>query len=118
MHQSWHSLSFLPNTIAKKIKEVDCEFRVRLVPKGISDFWWTFSSSAQNVEHICSVYSSEGAEFFRKFSTIESIEAELSSRNYSSSEFSSALGVTLIRAALCLAYISISGKYENAVSFC
>ncbi len=98
-------LSFLPNTTIKKLKEVDCEFRVRLAPKGVSDFWWPFSSSAQSVEHICSVYCSEGAEFFRKFSTIESIEAELSSRNYQSGEFSSALGVTLVRAALSLAYI-------------
>ena len=34
----------------KKIKEVDCEFRTRLSPKGKSDYWWKFDGGGPFVK--------------------------------------------------------------------
>ena len=99
------NLAFLPNTKTQSIKEIDCEFRVRLAPKGCVDFWWEFSGLSQSVEHLCSTYRAEGAEFFREYETIKSIELELASTNFQHGEFNKNLGVTSVRASLILAYI-------------
>lgn len=79
-------LSFLPIAWPKDqmpdlstIKEIDCVFRMRLAPKGKSDYWWKFKSGViypsveKRVQHLIKTYQEEGETKFAQFDTVEKV---------------------------------------------
>ncbi len=94
-----------------KIKEVDCEFRNRLVPKGQSDYWWKygglFTSPSKQVNHLIETYHRVGEPAFAKYDTVEKIAEMVSVDDISSNEFIHVFGgITNVRAALTMARVN------------
>ena len=55
-----------------KITEPECEFRSRLAPLGMSDFWWKYGSNEEearlSVSSLLQIYLEVGLPYFQKFS--------------------------------------------------
>ena len=69
IHLTFFPGDFVPN----KITEPDCEFRTRLTPPGLSDYWWSYGNTEKearaSAESILSLYREVGAPYFQNFST-------------------------------------------------
>lgn len=92
------------------IKEIDCEFRTRLAPKGKSDYWWKydgiFTSSEKQVDHLVETYRHYGEPLFARYETVDSIAALISLDEISAGRFSNTFGaVSVVRAALTIARV-------------
>lgn len=122
-------LSFLPVTWSnklpevKRMKEVDCEFRMRLTPDGFTDYWWEygglFDSSTKNVRHLLDTYIRHGEPRFSYFSTVEAISAMFGVADILEKDLLRGFGeMTPSRAALAMARIhSHLGKKDMAREF-
>ena len=122
-------LTFLPlywnNELPEvpKIKEVDCEFRDRLAPKGESDYWWKYggllSSPSSRVDHLVKTYMQVGEVAFSQFDTVEKVAGMISIDDVSSKRFIKVFGgVTDVRAALTMARVHLHlGKFDTARQF-
>lgn len=93
-----------------KIKEVECEFRKRLAPKKMHDYWWKydglFTSPAKQVSHLKKTYFDVGEPAFAKFDTVEKIASMISLDQIFADNYIDAFGgVTEVRAALTMARI-------------
>lgn len=98
----------LPDT--KNIKEVECEFRNRLAPKGRHDYWWKygglFNSPSKEVSHLIETYLDVGELAFSKYDTVEKIANMISIDQIFADNYIDAFGgVTEVRAALTMARI-------------
>lgn len=98
----------LPDT--KKIKELDCEFRNRLAPKGKHDYWWKyetlFKSPSKQVSHLIDTYLKVGEPAFSKYDTVEKVADMISIEEIFSDNYIKAFGgMTEVRAALTMARI-------------
>jgi len=95
-----------------RIKEVDCEFRTRLAPKGETDYWWKFNGNGlfgntkKSVKHLNETYIEVGNDFFERFNSVESITTLLEVSLLKKSDFIDyAGGITPVRGALTMARI-------------
>jgi hypothetical protein len=65
------SFSFLPSVNPAQITQAECDFRKRLTPEGVGDFWWDFGDGAQrtveSVSHLIAAYERNGVPFFARF---------------------------------------------------
>lgn len=94
----------------KKVKEVDCEFRKRLAPKGQADYWWKFrrilSSPAKNARHLIDTFFKFGEPWFERYSTVGDVVEAISLDAVRTGRYLEVLGgVTIQRAALTMARI-------------
>ena len=94
----------------KNIKEIDCEFRMRLVPKNKTDYWWKYdgmlSSPTKTAHHLIETYFAYGEPHFQEFNTIEKIKDMLSIEDLKKSDFINVFGgVVAQRGALAMARI-------------
>jgi len=66
----------------KKIREYDCEFRMRLSPWEKRDYWWKydgwFSSPVKRAHHLIETYFRHGEPRFKRFDSVEKIAEALS----------------------------------------
>lgn len=73
-------ISKLPDV--KKIREVECEFRMRLAPKNIGDYWWEYDelsgSPSEKARHLIETYFEYGEPSFKKFDEVEKIASMVS----------------------------------------
>lgn len=109
-------LAFLPvywnneNPDLSKIKEVDCEFRNRLAPRGKRDYWWKygglFSSSTKQVSHLIETYLHVGEPAFSKYDTTAKVANMISIEEIFSGNYIEVFGgITEVRAALTMARV-------------
>ena len=68
-------LTFLPaaggdQVDPESIVESQCEFRTRLAPAGLSDYWWEYGKTEvqaeASVSHMVELYQSRGAPYFER----------------------------------------------------
>jgi uncharacterized protein DUF4304 len=110
----------LPNTA---ISEIDCEFRDRLSPPGMEDYWWEYGSllspPSKHVAHLHSVYFEHGEARFRRFDTVEAVAQMFSPEQLRSGPYMSGFGgITVPRAALAMARIRVwLGQKEFAAEY-
>lgn len=111
----------LPET--SKIKEVDCEFRQRLVPRGRFDYWWKydgfFGSPQKRVNHLVSTYLNRGEPRFLQFDSVEKIANMLQLDEIVCDKTYKFFGyVHAVRGALVMARVNRHiGNAELAVEF-
>ena len=106
----WDSTKILD---PKKIKEIDCEFRARLAPKGKTDYSWKFDggglfgNTSKSIKHLNETFNEVGNDFFERFDSIESITSLLEISLLKQSDFiDSAAGIIMpVRGALTMARI-------------
>ena len=96
----------------KKIREIDCEFRTRLAPKGKSDYWWKFDGNgpfgktSKSIKHLNETYSEVGNDFFQRFDSVESITSLLEISLIKQADYIDvAGGIIPVRGALTMARI-------------
>lgn len=94
----------------KKIKEVDCEFRNRLAPRGKHDYWWEygdlFNSPSKQVRHLIETYLDVGEPAFSEYDTVEKVADMISLDQIFADNYIEAFGgITEVRAALTMARI-------------
>ena len=114
LHTTFLPLCWDPSKLpdVKTIKEVDCEFSLRLAPSGKHDYWWKYSgngllgNTSKSIIHLISTFNEVGQSYFDHYSSIESIIQQLSIEDLSSSDYLNKLGgVIPIRGALTMARI-------------
>lgn len=111
-------LSFLPynwseNELpdAKKIKEIDCEFRGRLSEKGIGDQWWKydgglFGSAKSSSTQLMNTYWHVGEPLLQKYQKAEDFVTLYSLEQLKEKDYLPVFGgITRQRAALVMARI-------------
>jgi len=105
----WNSNSILE---AQKIKEIDCEFRSRLTPKGENDYWWKFEgnepfgSTSESIKHLCETYQQIGCGFFEEFNSVESLTSAIEISLLKQADYIDvAGGIVPVRGALTMARI-------------
>jgi len=109
-------LTFLPLCWADKlpdienIKEIDCEFRMRLAPKNKTDYWWKYggmlSPPSKKAHHLIETYFTYGEPHFQTFNTIEKVSNMLSVEDIKKSDYINVFGgVISQRGALAMARI-------------
>ena len=109
-------LTFLPLNWAdqlpdiKKIKEIDCEFRMRLAPKNKSDYWWKYGglldSPTKKARHLIETYFEYGEPHFTEFGKVEKIASMLSIEDIENNDYIKVFGGdTQQRGALAMARI-------------
>ncbi len=125
-------LTFLPLSVddkmpdIKKIKEIDCEFRLRLAPKNKDDYWWKYGglldSPSKTINHLIKTYFTYGESQFEKYNTVDKISSLISIEEIIKKDFIDIFdGITCQRGALVMARIhehlgntSIAGKFAQA----
>ncbi len=109
-------LTFLPLNWAdqlpdiRKIKEIDCEFRMRLAPKDKSDYWWKYGglldSPTRKAHHLIATYLNYGEPHFKEYDEVEKIASMLSIDDIEKNDYINVFGgITLQRGALAMARI-------------
>ena len=95
-----------------KIKEVDCEFRSRLVRDREMDSWWyfkgegLFGSVGKNVSDLCNTFTEVGLKYFEAYNSIENVASAVTLDNVKQSQQLKIAGrLTPVRAALTMARI-------------
>lgn len=96
--------------VGKKIKEVDCEFRMRLSPKVNHDYWWEYdgllSSPTRKANHLIETYFNYGEPRFKSLDTVEKFARSLSIDALKMNQEVSVFGIMARpRAALTMARI-------------
>ncbi|MCA9043366.1 MAG: DUF4304 domain-containing protein [Planctomycetaceae bacterium] len=107
------------------IEEVSCEFRDRLTPEGVFDYWWKYKCSKsqliENAEHLIRTYKEQGEPRFAQFASTEQI-AEMMTvddirLNSAPTGFRFSTTHT-VKAALAMARIHFHiGNFEVALEF-
>jgi hypothetical protein len=106
-----------------KIKEIDCEFRDRLAPDGLNDYWWEYGSvlnpPSKIIAHLYATYFECAEPRFRAFSTVESIAGMFSPAQLRTGPYLNGFGgITIPRAALAMARIRAHlGQHELAAEY-
>ena len=106
-----------------KIREVDCEFRNRLAPKGRTDYWWKYDGlfhvPSKKVAHLMSTYKNRGEAQFKEFDSVEKIANMLRPNEITTDGSLKLFGyVTAVRGALVMARVNRHiGKLELAREF-
>ena len=122
-------LTFLPmhwpNALpdARKIKEIDCQFRTRLSPDMKSDYWWKYGglrdSPTKNARHLIATYLETGEPYFRRYDSMEKIVSMISLDDVKRGAYLHTFGgITDVRAALTMARIHVHlGNVVSAKQF-
>ena len=111
----------LPDT--KKVKEIDCEFRTRLAPRGRNDYWWKYGglldSTSKQISHLVDTYLDVGEPAFSRYDTVEKVANMISIDQIFTDKYIDAFGgVTEVRAALTMARIHEHlGNFDLARAF-
>lgn len=109
-------LTFLPLNRAaqlpdiRKIREIDCEFRMRLAPNNKSDYWWKYGgllhSPTKKARHLIETYFEYGEPHYKEFDEIEKIASMLSIEDIEKKDYIKVFGgITQQRGALTMARI-------------
>jgi hypothetical protein len=98
----------LPNVA--KIHEIDCEFRDRLAPTGMHDYWWEYGSllspPSRQVAHLYATYFEHGEPRFHAYNSVEAVAQMFSPEDLRSGSYMKGFGgITVPRAALTMARI-------------
>ena len=108
---------------AAKIKEIDCEFRDRLAPAGVEDYWWEYGSllspPSKHVAHLYSTYFEHGEPRFRAFNSVEAVSQMFSPEQLRSGSYMKGFGgITVPRAAVTMARIWMHlGQQQRAAEY-
>ena len=111
----------LPNPA--KIKEIDCEFRDRLAPPGMQDYWWEYGSlrspPSKHIANLYSTYFEHGEPRFRAYDTVEAVAQMFSPEQLRWGTYMEGFGgITVPRAALAMARIRMHlGQKELAAEY-
>ena len=94
----------------KKIREYDCEFRMRLSPKVNGDYWWKYdgflSSPRKKAQHLIETYFRYGEARFKDLDTVEKLARSLSIEELKKSKDLNVFGIVAQpRGALSMARI-------------
>jgi len=116
-----HGIGELPDVA--KIKEIDCEFRDRLAPAGMQDYWWEYGSllspTSKHIAHLYATYFEYGESRFRAFDSVEAVAEMFSPERLRSGSYMNGFGgITVPRAALTMARIRTHlGQKQLAVEY-
>ena len=110
-------LDFLPKLLSSewpdltKLREYDCEFRMRLTPRGRFDYWWKYEGLLRNpsksAAHLLKTYLNYGEPQFTKFDTTEKIAQSISPNDIAAGRDFEIWGpVASVHAALTFARIN------------
>lgn len=106
-----------------KIKEIDCEFRDRLAPAGVEDYWWEYGSllspPSKHVAHLYATYFEHGEPRFRAFNSVEAVSQMFSPEQLRSGSYMNGFGgITVPRAAVTMARIRMHlGQRQLAAEY-
>jgi hypothetical protein len=93
------------------IKEIECEFRDRVVPLGVSDHWWDYGTTESVAERsardMIDTYFSVAAPNFERFQSVDDLAEMLPLDKFEAHDFRKCFGrlTTVTRAALAMARI-------------
>jgi hypothetical protein len=122
-------LTFLPINWKDKlpdvahIKATDCEFRDRLTPPGVEDYWWEYGTVVnqppQSAAHLYATYFEFGEPRFRSYDTVEAIADMFTLDQLRAGNLNGGFGgFTVPRAALSMARIRAHlGQTQRAADF-
>jgi hypothetical protein len=111
----------LPNVA--RIKEIDCEFRDRLAPAGMQDYWWEYGSllspPSKHVAHLYATYFEHGEPRFHAYNSVEAVAQMFSPEQLRSGSYLNGFGgVTVPRAAVTMARIRMHlGQRQLAAEY-